>query len=247
MIKVLDKSFAILETVIIASPQPVRVSELAARFSINAATCTRILRQLLDAGYVHQVSRQSGYTAGPRALAFAQQVVYQQRLLDAARPILEEVSAAEHASLLLCERRGAERYILCHVNGCEQLDIRLNALAWRDLFDTATGLMLTAIASDAERRTLIAAYGPEAYRLIPAERLPLSLQEIRVAGGFTTARGNQGIAACVVNCNHLPVAVLGGSLPVAEYLRRGGVQWLNVLRQAAGRISQRISYINRIG
>ena len=66
MIKVLDKSFAILEEIIAATPQPLGPLALAKKLGLNRTTCSRILRMLLDAGYIVQISRQAGYAAGPR-------------------------------------------------------------------------------------------------------------------------------------------------------------------------------------
>ena len=80
MIKVLSKTLAVLEALAIASPYPRRISELAEEFGINAATCARILRELVDAGYAVQISRQDGYAAGPRAWTFACQIRYRERL-----------------------------------------------------------------------------------------------------------------------------------------------------------------------
>ena len=86
MIKVLSKTLAVLEALAIASPYPRRISELAEEFGINAATCARILRELVDAGYAVQISRQDGYAAGPRAWPFACQIRYRARLIHAAAP-----------------------------------------------------------------------------------------------------------------------------------------------------------------
>ena len=51
MIKVLDKSFAILEEIIAATPQPLGPLALAKKLGLNRTTCSRILRMLLESGY----------------------------------------------------------------------------------------------------------------------------------------------------------------------------------------------------
>ena len=43
MIKVLDKSFAILEEIIAATPQPLGPLALAKKLGLNRTTCSRIL------------------------------------------------------------------------------------------------------------------------------------------------------------------------------------------------------------
>ena len=52
MIKVLDKIFQVLETVISESPTPVTPLWIATKLGMNRPTCSRILKDLTDAGYL---------------------------------------------------------------------------------------------------------------------------------------------------------------------------------------------------
>ena len=113
MIKVLDKTLDILEAVALASPAPVRVSELAARFGLNAATTSRILRDLADRDYVERADRLSGYRIGPRGLALANQISYRPELLDRAVPLMETFGQARSIHVLLAERRGGSARHCC--------------------------------------------------------------------------------------------------------------------------------------
>ena len=227
MIKVLDKTFAILEAVVLNSPHPLRISVLAERFGINTGTCARIIRELSDAGYLIQVSRQDGYAAGPRALAFANAVSYKPALLEAARPVADGAARRFEASVLLAERQGGLRYILYHRNESPRLAIRLSELAFRDLFDTATGLMLAAFAPEEELPALLDSSGGERFRLLDP------------------ARG-QGIAAFPVFRNGAFLATLGGSIPFDEYAERGAA-FAEGLSRAASEISKAVSIINTAG
>lgn len=247
MIKVLTKTMAVLEALAIASPYPRRISELAEEFGINAATCARILKELVDAGYAVQISRQDGYAAGPRAWTFAQQIRYRERLIHAAAPIVERTAHELEASVLLTERQGAERYILLHENRCRKLDIQLDQLSYRDLFRTATGLMLTACAPADEQEALIAAYPGETALLLEESRLREQLAEIRRARRCFFRKDDQGIAAFPVFRNRTPVAVLGGSVAVEDFVDPYRETFLDGLRRAAETISKSISIINTIG
>ena len=71
MIKVLDKTFLILEKLALQSPRPCRIGELAEEFGLNNATCARILKELVEAGYAIHLSRLTGYTVGPRSWTVA--------------------------------------------------------------------------------------------------------------------------------------------------------------------------------
>lgn len=172
MIKVLDKTFAILEKLALASPHPCRIGELAKQFGINTATCSRILKELVEAGYAIRVSRLEGYAAGPRAWTFASQVRYRERLIGIADPVIRRTASALEASVLLAERNGKERYILLHHNGCRKLDIVLGQLSFHDLFKTATGLLLTAFAPEKEQKELLESYEGKTSRLFPPRHRP---------------------------------------------------------------------------
>ena len=64
MIKVLDKTFGILEEIIKATPHPMGPMALAEALELNRATCSRILKMLLDSGYIIQVSRRRDMSRG---------------------------------------------------------------------------------------------------------------------------------------------------------------------------------------
>lgn len=249
MIKVLDKTFAILEAIVLRSPRPMRISELAGRFGINNGTCARIIRELSDAGYVVQISRQEGYAAGPRALTFANAVSYKPALLQAARPIAEETARKFAASVLLAERRGEERYVLLHRNESPRLAIRLTELVYHDLFDTATGLVLAAFAPEEELGRLLATAGEIKSSLVdPARGIRGQLAEIRRMGRavfLDPARG-QGIAAFPVFRNDGFVATFGGSIPADEFPERGG-EFVEGLSRAAAEIGRAVSVIHITG
>ncbi len=247
MIKVLDKTFSILETVIIASPRPVRISELGAELQINSATCARILKELTDAGYLIKVSRGEGYSAGPRALALAQQVSYREKLLRAARPILRKCAEQQQASILLAERRGCVRYILLHINRCEKLDIHLKELAFHDLLLTATGIVLTAYAPAAEQQKILQFYRDTPAPLIPPDRA--ALEAIRCNGGavFDKRSAGQGIVAFPIFENHKFLATIGGSIAAGDFTASRRKEFAAAVQSAARAISQAISNITTIG
>ena len=157
MIKVLDKIFQVLETVISESPTPVTPLWIATKLGMNRPTCSRILKDLTDAGYLMHVSRQAGYTAGPRAYTFAKTAKYKPSFLDKAIPYVKNCARTLAQSALICERRGAERYVLHHSN-FSPLNIRINQLSYHDLFDTATGLVLLSAAPKQEQEKIFSEY-----------------------------------------------------------------------------------------
>lgn len=218
MIKVLEKTFAILERIVIASPRPVRISELAEKFGINPATCARILKELQEAGYVLRISRQEGYTAGPRALTFAEQVSYREEILRAAEMPVEKTARELGLSVLFCERAGLERYVLLHRCHCRKLKIVLQNLSFHDLFSTATGLVLSAFAPSSAQRDLLREYRESPF--LPAgQEMRDFLSGIREAGSFSASypHAGQGIMAFPVFRDGKFAGALGASVEIEIY------------------------------
>ena len=168
-------------------------------------------------------------------------------MIHAAAPIIEQTARELGASVLLTERHGAERYILLHENRCRKLDIQLEQLSYRDLFSTATGLMLTACAPAEVQEELIAAYSGEAGFLLEESHLREQLNAIRRARECSFRKNEQGIAAFPVFRNRTPVAVLGGSVAVEDFIDPYREKFLTALRHAAETISKSISITKTIG
>ena len=218
MIKVLEKTFAILERIVIASPRPVRISELAEDFKINPATCARILKELQEAHYVVRISRQEGYTAGPRARTFSEQVSYREEILRAAETLVEKTSRELGLSVLFCERAGLERYVLLHRCHCRKLKIVLQNLSFHDLFSTATGLVLSAFAPSPAKRDLLREYRESPF--LPAgQEMRDFLDIIRNAGSFSAPypHAGQGIMAFPVFRDGKFAGALGASVEIEYY------------------------------
>ena len=248
MIKVLDKTFAILEKLVLTSPAPCRIGELAQTFGINNATCSRILKQLVETGYAVQLSRLEGYAAGPRAWTFASRVQYKEKLIRTADPVIRRTAAKLEASVLLAERSGEDRYILLHHNRCKKLKIVLDKLSFHDLFETATGLLLTACAPEAEQKKLIQCYGKEAFKLFPpGTHLHTELASIREKEHCVFENQNQGIAAFPVRQNHEVIAVLGASVLLEDFTEPFRSSFIAEIELAARQISQSLSTLNTIG
>jgi DNA-binding IclR family transcriptional regulator len=159
MIKVLNKAFAILEMLAVASPDAVKPGRIAAALNINNATCSRILKDLDAAGYVEKVSREEGYSAGPRAFTFSKQLTYNAELINAAEPCIEECASKLTASVILVELKNNQRYILSHYDYYPDSPIKINELSYTDLFETATGVLLLAYVGNKEREKALKQYG----------------------------------------------------------------------------------------
>lgn len=250
--KVFGKIFEVLETVIGESPNPITPAEISERLAMNRPTCSRILRELTDSGYLLHISRQKGYTAGPRSAAFASLVRYKNQMMDKIRPYIKDCAFKLSQSLLFCELNGMDRYILCHYN-YSPLDIQLKKFSYRDLFETATGMVLLAYLDQDEQETIFRFYKKNHLLFFPdLQNLPelrKAFEQIRrdrifVRDKFRTL---QWIAAVPVCRNGIVTAALGLSAPAADVAREDRGRMISEVRKTASAISAEISTIESAG
>lgn len=87
----LMKAFDILEAMA-ARHRPMGVTEIAKALDMNKATVHRILRTLADRGYVRQLEPSGAYALGLQLLALGNEVLDSLDIINAARPIMQELS-----------------------------------------------------------------------------------------------------------------------------------------------------------
>ncbi len=250
MIKVLDKTFGILETIVRATPHPMGPMALAEALELNRATCSRILKMLLESGYIVQVSRQAGYVAGPRILTLSNMAMFQSALLKKAVPVIDRTAEAVRDSVLISQIYAGERYVLYLRNCNPDRTIRLAAPSFHDIYATATGVMEMAYRSSAEQLTHYDAVR-ERKNILPEfrerENLHALLERVRGNGMYHTRKGDQGIFAFPVFSNRRFLASLGCSMPVAKYTAEHIEEIKRIVGGAASEISASLSTIDSIG
>jgi len=252
MIKVLDKAFGILEAVVTAAPEPLTPAILAEQLQLNKPTCSRIIKELVEAGYLQQVSRQSGYLAGPRAFSLGQHTDYETELRTAAAEPIYRCAQTIGQSVLLAVMYQGGRYILLHHNFNPAMKIDLRQLAYRDLFATATGLVLLAYASEPEFELARTARSPsESPELNIAchRREDAVFQEIRRDRKFVYEGPDHpfAIIAFPVFRRNRFVAALGMSAPHPEFVGAERQQMLELVGSTAETISRQISGLSSVG
>lgn len=217
MIKVLDKTFRILESLSLRSPECLTPGRLAKMVGVNASTCSRILKDLYDEGYVEKVSRGEGYRIGPRALAFSFQSLRSNELIRVADPIARDCARRLHASVLIASRQETRRFIVSHHDYHPGETVRINQLAHEDLSDTATGMVLLAHAPLACQKKILKTpksegASAESSRLSVDDGLKI-LDHVRQEGVFSMEREHEPaltLAAPIFQKNQC-VAALGAT------------------------------------
>ena len=241
MIKVLDKIFQVLEVVAAESPNPVTPMQIALKLGMNRPTCSRILGELTERGYLMRVSRQAGYTIGPRSYTFSKMVKYKPSFLDKAIPYVKNCARTLAQSVLICERRDAERYVLHHSN-FSPLNIRIAQLSYTDLLDTATGMVLLSAASRREQERIF-----EEYRRKGAYMFPEFESFESVVAEQDKYRTLQWIAAVPVTKNGVTVAALGVSALSADASMPDRARMVDEIKKTAMLISNELSTIETTG
>lgn len=250
MIKVLDKTFAMMESLALASPGAVRLSELALRHGINRATCSRIMKELCDLGYARQLSRMDGYTIGPRLHGLAGRAIYRPALVNGARPLIDTTARRMRASILLAERCGSYRYILHHRCCNPALNVVFDELAFNDLAETATGVMMLAHSSkEVLQEVLSHCVVSERLLLRPGEDSANTalLAEISSQGYIVHLFPDQLVMALPLSIGEAGTLALGCSVPSREDSPTRREELLTALQSLTQELVAALRVTSRIG
>ena len=252
MIKVLDKTFSILEEIVRATPHPVSPLEVAERLGLNRATCSRIIKMLLDSGYVIQISRQAGYVAGPRILTLGNMAAFQSVLMKAAVPVIDRTAETLEDSAMISQVWHGERYVLYLTNRNRRKNIRLNHLSYPDIYNTASGAVEMAYRTPEDAMQLYDNM-PDSARhwLLPEfqkrDQILRELGKIRKNGFYHSPRGEIGIFAFPVFSNRRFLASVGCAVDISKYTEEKIPLILSTGKNAAKEISGALSTTDYIG
>lgn len=183
MSRVLARSTRILDA--LAHRRLWRLGELAEVVALPPATCARLLASLVELGWVDQVAPRGAYRLGPRAHALAAIHPYQERLVQACRPVLDELVARLSQAVVLVALRGTTRQVLLlRMSRTTETEFLLGED--RDLYATATGRLLLAHLPSRRRARLIDQMGlPDAHAwpgVIDLDELNAELRQLRREG-----------------------------------------------------------------
>ncbi len=219
VIKVLEKVFSILEYVVSKQGRPVLPAEIVQALKINQTTCIRLLKDLVENGYLSQVSRTRGYVPGPTAVWIGKVSIFQSELYKISQPILADASLRDNISMLVAVRHEKYRVLICGSNSQRGVQLNMALPRFPDLFCSATGIMLLAHTSSEELSRVIREVGmpsgppwnEEGEGTISRAELDLRLYNVRKRGEFRHhAFGVEACAAPIFKAGKLEAA-LGGA------------------------------------
>jgi IclR family transcriptional regulator, KDG regulon repressor len=245
MVQVLIKAFDILELVAQRNGQPITLTEIADELQLNEATAANINRTLVHRGYLEHIGKKKGYRLGPNAYRLTNEVPYGQDLVNAARSVMEELTAKLNESCLLGVLRNYKRYILHVVNSDQEIQIKLRSE--RNVYETASGRLLLAYLSEKELERFIQHNDLPSSALweegSSKEKLKETLARIKKEGIATTFMGNRDIRgfAVPIIVNDLVVAGLSVFLPEYRCTNLRQQEIIQTLKESAQQIGEKLN------
>lgn len=152
--KSLNKTLDILEYILNRDGIPSTPNEIAAAIKINATTCSRIISELMERGYIEKISRRSGYVPGPVLYALNTRQSPYADIAKAAESPVRELAMQTSAMINISVLKDGVRYVLYFYSGDEKKKFPLRT-KYLDHYDTATGRLLLSTASEEDIDTVI--------------------------------------------------------------------------------------------
>lgn len=159
MIKVVKKVFDILEYIAGKESASPLLGEMAKDLDLAQPTCSRIIKDLMELGYVESLGQKRGFALGPKCYQLSGGKSYRDDLKAIAEPEVRKLSGTIEESVLLAVFNKGKRYILCHHNGNPEIQVIIDKPYYEDIYATATGRLLLAYSGEEEIQNCINQYG----------------------------------------------------------------------------------------
>lgn len=230
--KSLHKTFDILEYVVLQNGRKITPSDAAEAVGVNLATCTRIMGELVERGYLAKVSRKEGYLPGPMVVSIGTRSHPYERLAKAAAEPIRQLSEELRCQVNLSVMHKERRIMLCY-NFSNALVRPWDHFTFSDHWVTATGRLLIASFEDREARKITASIGITPY---PKELL----DKIRADGFTIFSDGDLTIMGHWIRLPGYPAAAFGFGVP-----KQNAKHAFELSASAAETIIQKLSIQNQ--
>jgi DNA-binding IclR family transcriptional regulator len=247
MIKVVKKVFDILEYIADKKSEPPLLGEMAKDLDLAQPTCSRIIKDLIELGYVESLGQKRGFALGPKSYQLSQGRSYREDLNAVGEPEVKKLSELIKESVLLAVFNKGKRYILCHHNGNPEIQVIIDKPYYEDIYTTATGRLLLAYAGEKGIQEYVKQYGlpdEKKWKDINSKSVLLGeLDKIREDGMVLddSRAGFLSIVAFPVWQKENMIAALGVSVPKMNFTGKHKEFVLNETKKSAENIT---SYLN---
>ena len=177
------KALKVLEAVA-ASSQPVSVSEVAQRVDIDGSTAYRMLKTLVDAGYVVQDEISKRYRLSYKVVSLSRNLLAENEVTRLIHERLEQITAETRETLHLSVLDGNETVLILQVKGTQLVTVDFQIGDRVPLHCTAIGKVLLAFQDVRYIEEIIAAGLPRmaSNTITDPDDFKKELQHIRSQG-----------------------------------------------------------------
>lgn len=218
----LPKSLRVLEAIATASSEG-QLRQVADKTGLDRATIHRVLRTLLEAGYLSRVNR-GEYVLSARGFALGLTLTTSYRLAEVALPAMRELQSKIGETVNLAVLEGADVLYVQRLPTTRILSISLQVGSRLPAYCTSLGRAILAFISRDEALAILARSERRALtehtitELAPLER---ELDRIRQCGYAVTDSelelGLRSVACPIRNCSGAAIAAMNVSVPAARF------------------------------
>lgn len=235
--RALRRGLQLLDALLDAGPEGLRVVELCRACALERATVHRLLATLQASGYVATAGR-FRYVPGPR-LGRAAAAPGQPNMAVRLQPVLARVSAAFGDAAFAIVRDGPHSHCIAREVGTHPVQVLVIQVGTRQPLGVgAAGLALLSALPDAQVQQIVAANAPHlaAYGGMTAERLHLLVRATRERGwsviGNHATRNVLAVGMAVRDARGEPVAAISLASTLARMPRERQQLVARTMREA---------------
>ncbi|HOQ62129.1 MAG TPA: helix-turn-helix domain-containing protein [Vicinamibacterales bacterium] len=245
MVQVIQRAWAILEFLSTCGPDGRPLAEIAEHVQLNKATCSHIVKTLVELNAAEQVAPRKGYRLGPAVYTLARgQGGFSGQLIQASEWVIERLAAEIRETVMVAVLRNDRRFTLCQVDGTQEIQIRHDPSVATNIYELATGRLLLAYAGAACMERVVALQGYPGRRWNGIENLDQlhdALSAIREAGReIMVTPGHVVGLAYPIRRGEGVVAALGVYLPEFRFHGEHREAILRGMERAAAVISSQL-------
>lgn len=157
MIQVINRAIDIIEYVAKDEEQPKQMGHIANELKLNTATCSNIVKTLVNRGFLKKAHKQKGYVLGTGLMEILNGSFVYKDLLAAADIEMEKVVKVLNENCLIATLKENKRIVIHKKNSFGL--IQAITPDEKDAYDSSTGRLLVAMLSDKDLDLYVKRYG----------------------------------------------------------------------------------------
>lgn len=247
LINSLSRGLIILEKIL--DEGPVGITEMGKYLGINKSSAYRLLSTLESRGYVEQDPVTSRYKLGMIFLRFSEKILDNLTIRDVAKPFLKEIVNRTKETAHLSVLFQSQAVFIDQEKSPEIVSVSTKIGMSEPLHCSALGKALVSFLPAIEQERILNTLGLEAYTpktITSLDALRHELRKISEKGyAIDDEEINTGvrcIASPIFNHRGEVVASVGISGPISRVRIDNLNEYVNVVIEIAGRISQKLGY-----